>query len=133
MRPAIALGMLLLVGCGQHEAPPEGVLERDRFTEVLTGATLIEARMNHERTIEQSAAIPMDAYYAELFREEGTDSAQFALSFDHYAKDPLVMRAIYDDVIERLRLRKDEGLQRATPALANDTTLATDSASVLKP
>jgi len=132
MRTAHAISFLFLLGCGQKEALPEGVLERDRFTEVLTGAILIEARMNHERTIEQSAAIPMDVYYTELFKEQGTDSAQFARSFDHYADQPLVMKSIYDDVIEHLRLRKDEGLQREEPSLAKDTTLATDSASGLK-
>lgn len=131
MRIAAGIAILFLTGCSQ-DATPEGVLDRDRFTAVLTGATLIEARMNHERTIEQSASIPMAAYYQELFNEESTDSAQFARSFEHYATDPLVMRSIYEDVIERLRLRRDEGLQRAEPSLAKDTTLATDSANVRK-
>ena len=62
-----------------------------------------------------------------FFKEEGIDSAAFRRSFDHYAERPDEMKAIYEEVVERLRRMKDGADQ--TP-LANDTTLATDSSSV---
>lgn len=117
--------LLLLAGCGPHERTPDDVLSRERFTEALAGATLIEARMQQELAASPSDTPPLKAYYAELFAELGIDSAAFRASFDHYAGQPLVMKAIYDDVVERLRVMRDESLQGE--ALAKDTALATDS------
>ncbi|MBK7384866.1 MAG: DUF4296 domain-containing protein [Flavobacteriales bacterium] len=132
MTRAWLIGLLILAGCAPKETLPEGVLDREHFTEVVLGATLIEARMNVERTTELGAAIPMDRYYDDLFKEQGIDRAQFEKSFNHYAEQPLVMKAIYDDVIDRLRIRKDDGLQRDTLRLAKDTTFATDPSSEMK-
>lgn len=119
--------LLLLAACAPKERLPEGVLDRERFTQALVGATMIEARVSQEMGVAPADIPPVRAYYAELFREQGIDSAAFRASFDHYALRPLEMKAIYDDVVERLRVMKDEGLQ-AGP-FRNDTALATDSSS----
>jgi hypothetical protein len=124
---ALAIG---IVAC-EAATRQEGILEQERFTEVLMGATLIEARINQEMTASPGDLPPMRAYYAELFAKHGTDSIEFRNSYDHYALRPEVMQLIYDDVVERLRMMRDESAQPREPA--NDTTLATDSSSVRKP
>ncbi len=118
---------LLVTACGTNGRPPEGVMDRDRFTQALVGATLIEARLQQEMARAPADSPPMRAYYDELFAGLGADSALFRKSFDHYTEHPLEMKAIYEEVVERLRVMRDEGLQGN--ALANDTALATDSSS----
>ncbi|MFN3874970.1 MAG: DUF4296 domain-containing protein [Flavobacteriales bacterium] len=121
------LCLLVLAACAPSERLPEGVLDRERFTRVLAGATLIEARISQEMSVAPAYPPPVGAYYEELFREHGIDSATFRASFDHYAQRPLEMKAIYEDIVERLRLMKDQGLQ--AEALMNAAALATDSSS----
>lgn len=121
--------LFLLTACGNGEKPPEDVLDRERFTQVMVGTMLIEARINQEMSSAPGEVPPMRAYYVDLFAEHGTDSLEFRRSFDHYALRPELMEAIHDDVVERLRVMQDEGFQPA--ALANDTTFATDSSSAL--
>lgn len=127
MKPSLILLLALLTGCYAEAPSTKGVIERERFTEVLVGMTLLEARMSQSMLLAPANAPPMGSYYNELFAEHGTDSAAFKHSFDHYAERPEEMKAIYDEVVERLRRMKDEWPQ---PAVANDTTLATDSSSV---
>jgi hypothetical protein len=118
---------VLLMACEAREPRPDGVLDRERFTRVMVGMTLIEARLSQEMMTTPPEPPPMAAYYEELFAQEGIDSAAFRLSFDHYAGRPDEMKAIHEDVVERLRRMKDGADQLP---LANDTTLATDSSSV---
>lgn len=123
------LVLLLLAACGTAAEPlPDGVLAREPFTALLTDMTLTEARMNHEITSMQIVRPPMSRYYADILRAHGTDSLTFRRSFDHYAMRPEEMKGIYDDVLERIRVMKDEALQ--ADSLAKDTTFATDSSSV---
>lgn len=125
-RSALVLTLLLLA-CEAPEQLPSDVMDRERFTRVMVGMTLIEARLSQEMMTAPPEPPPMSAYYQDLFKEEGIDSAAFRRSFDHYAERPDEMKAIYEEVVERLRRMKDGADQ--TP-LANDTTLATDSSSV---
>lgn len=120
---------LLLCACSASQQPlPEDVLPKEEFTATLLDMTLTEARMNHEITSMQIVRPPMSRYYADILRAHGTDSLTFRRSFDHYAMRPEEMKGIYDDVLERIRVMKDEALQ--ADSLAKDTTLATDSSSV---
>lgn len=122
--------VVLLCACGPAAEPePDDVLAREPFTELMVDMTLTEARMNHEITSMQIVRPPMSRYYNDILIAHGTDSLTFRRSFDHYAMRPEVMKGIYDDVLERIRVMKDEGLQ--ADSLAKDTTLSTDSSRVL--
>ncbi len=126
------LAILLMASCTSVEPTPEGILDQERFTNVLLEATLLEARMNRELITEQRASVPMDHYYAELFTEKKMTQEEFERSFDHYAAHPDQMAAIYDDVLTELRRRKDEALQRPVVPLTKSDTLRTDSSTVRK-
>ncbi|HRD54552.1 MAG TPA: DUF4296 domain-containing protein, partial [Flavobacteriales bacterium] len=67
--------------------------ERERFTEVLVGMTLLEARMSQSMLIAPAGVPPMGSYYNEIFAEHGIDSAAFKNSFDYYAERPEEMKA----------------------------------------
>lgn len=122
------LPLLLLAACGHAERLPEGVMDRERFTQAIVGMTLLEARMSMEASAGPPAPPPMDRYYADFFRENGLDSASFRRSFDYYAMRPGEMESIYEDAVERLRRMKDERPQ--APAM-NETVLDTASSSDL--
>jgi hypothetical protein len=126
MRKALLAIAAALAACGHPEPLPKGVLDRERFTEAMVGMTLLEARMSQEMGAMPSAAPPMARYYDDLYREQGIDSATFRRSFDHYAMRPAEMKAVYEEVVERLRRMKDEWPQ---PAPAKDTVLDTASSS----
>ena len=132
MRSLLLAIPLMLAACSNEVATPEGVLDRERFTDVLLEATLLEARMNRELVTEQRTAVPMHWYYTELFATKKITQQEFERSFDHYAAHPELMAAIQEDVLTELSRRKDEALQRPVVPLVKADTLATDSASVRK-
>ena len=132
MRSLLLAIPLMLAACSNEVATPEGVLDRERFTDVLLEATLLEARMNRELVTEQRASVPMDRYYEELFVEKKMTQAEFEKSFDHYAAHPELMAAIQEDVLTELSRRKDEAFQRPVVPLTKSDTLRTDSSAVRK-
>ncbi len=120
---------LLLLACGPEEKQPDGLLDRTKFVEVLAGATLIEARMNQELTLDAAPSIPVRSYYDELFREKGVEREAFERTLDHYAAQPLEMKAVYDEVQQLLMRQKNEAAQ--LPLMKADT-LARDSSNERK-
>jgi hypothetical protein len=125
----LAWTALLLIACGANDKLPDGVLERPKFVQVLAGATLIEARMNQELTVDAAPAIPVRSYYDDLFREQGVDREAFERTVDHYAAHPMEMKAVYEDVLLLLLRQKNEAAQ--LPLMKADT-LSKDSSSVRK-
>lgn len=108
MRLAVLVLLLALGACVDPERPEdEGLLDRERFTEVLLEAQLLEARVNHELVMEQLVNIPTDRYYDDLFRKHGTDREQFARTYAYYAARPEELSEIYEEIITELTRRKD--------------------------
>ncbi len=97
----------ILASCSDREAVPEGLLPRDRFKEVLLEAQLIEARRNHEMVVEQRTDSPMRQYYDSMFAARGVTEEEFSATFDHYASRPEELKAIYEEILAELEVRKD--------------------------
>ena len=105
----IMLG-LALVAC-QMEERPEGIMERDEFKEALLDAQLVEARMNHEMILEQMKTMPVQKYYEELFERHQITEEQFQETFNYYTEHPDELKAIYEEIMTELTLRKDNSDQ----------------------
>ena len=105
----IMLG-LVLVAC-QLEERPEGIMGRDEFKEALLDAQMIEARMNHEMILEQMKTMPVQKYYEELFERHQITEEQFQETFNYYTEHPDELKAIYEDIMTELTLRKDNSDQ----------------------
>lgn len=101
------IALLLLVACNTLADTPPGLLEREKFTEVLMGAQLIEARMNHEMVIDKRADSPVKAYYDSLFVQKGITEEEFTLTFRYYSERPKDLKAIYETVLTRLGQAQD--------------------------
>lgn len=106
--------LLVVTSCDRSSTVPADVLDRAKFTTVLTDMQLIEARMNHELVVQPRDQVPTAEYYEEAFRNNGVTKEQFVASFEHYARDPAVLKAIYEEVITELGRRKDQRM--AAPA-----------------
>jgi hypothetical protein len=66
--------------------------------------------------IEHSSQVPTEQYYAELFEQKGVSSEQFKATFAYYTERPEELKAIYEEIITELTMRKDQGDdQRAAP------------------
>lgn len=132
MRNSLLIMAVLFGACSADAPIPDGVLDQERFTDVLLETTLLEARMNRELVTEQRGSIPMDRYYGDLFAKKSVSRTEFERSFDFYAAHPDRMAAIYEEVLVRLSRRKDEALQRPVVPLVNADTLDIISSSERK-
>jgi len=112
MRVQVLFAVGLLFACSSERgAPPEGILDRDRFKQALLEAQLVEARMNHELVVSRQTGIPAEDYYAEMFRQLGITRQEFGKSFTYYSGRPEEMKLIYEEILTELGRRKDEELQ----------------------
>ncbi|MBL7963049.1 MAG: DUF4296 domain-containing protein [Flavobacteriales bacterium] len=98
--------LLALIACATPEAPAD-LLPRDRFKHLLLEAQLIEARVNHERIVEQRMDSPVEAYYDTLFSREGVTREQFDRTYTYYTQHPGELKAVLEEVLNELGQRKD--------------------------
>ena len=97
----------LLVACTAEEPAPTDILPRDRFRDALLKAHLVEARLNHEMTVDKRMDMPAAQYYDTLFHQEGITRAEFVRTFNWYTEHPKEMKAVYEEVLATLQQRAD--------------------------
>lgn len=102
-----AIILLILAGCSQPEAEPEGLLDRAKFKEVMLEAQLIEARVNHEMVIDRRTDSPVQQYYDSLFAQQNVTEEQFKKTFQYYAERPEELKVIYEEILTELTQRQD--------------------------
>lgn len=98
----------IVVACGGSSAPPEGLLPRERFEELLAASLLIEARASHGMVVDiGTVGSTKLALYDSLFAGQGTDAATFKRTYQHYLEQPDELKAVYEAALERLQLQAD--------------------------
>jgi hypothetical protein len=108
MKRVLFIGLCLMACSTPEGSVPPDVLPRDRFRTVLREAHMIEARMNHEVVVAHARSVPAEKYYTEMFEAEGTTKEEFQRSFAYYSGRPTEMKALYEEILNELSLRKDE-------------------------
>ncbi len=101
-------GLLLISSCAE-ETPP-GVLERNRFRDLLIQIHLAEGKMMLANPNTNEAYRMFNGNAKSIYKKYNTDSATFFRSFEFYAKDTKTLDLIYQEVVDTLSLR--EGLNR---------------------
>src|SRR6188768_4400439 len=107
MRVSAILLVLLMAACSSSEERPADLLPREKFTEVLMEAQLIEARVNQESVMDKQADVPAKTYYAEMFKVQGVTEEEFKRTFDWYVAHPAELKDIYNEVLTGLQKRVD--------------------------
>lgn len=104
------MAMVFFSACNTEVKPPENLIDRDKFIEILADMQILES-MDKIRTDRREEGFEIDKAIYWLFHEEGIDQEEFQASFEYYAKDPKVFEEIYDEVIIYLSEREaEEGL-----------------------
>ncbi|MCB0793421.1 MAG: DUF4296 domain-containing protein [Flavobacteriales bacterium] len=99
--------LLLLAACGEDPSGPPDLIDRATFTAILVEAQVIEAEVERGLVLDSSRTPVTEARYDELITRFGVSKEQFRSSFDHYASDPELLKAIYEDVVVELSRQKD--------------------------
>lgn len=107
MRSLVLSLLLALAACGPEDARPEGTLPPEKFEQVLMGALLIEARLNHEMVVDKRADVPVQQYYDTLFKEQGVTEQEFKATYDHYVRHPEELKRIYERVLNDIQQHAD--------------------------
>lgn len=105
MRLLILAFLVGVLACSPTEERPADLLPREKFTAVLLEAELLEARVNHERTIDLRTGIPVTEYYAEMFKAQGVTEEAFKRTFSWYVDHPAELKDVYNDVLTGLQQR----------------------------
>ncbi len=115
MRAWVFLLVLVASACSSSEERPAALLPRDKFTEVLLEAQLIEARVNQETVIDKRTDIPARTYYAEMFKAQGVTEEEFRRTYNWYVHHPAELKDIYNEVLTGLQKRVDLVDSTGTP------------------
>ncbi len=101
------LFLLITSACGSQEERPKGVLEKERFTELLTELYVLEGEAEYRQAnFSEDPEEFLSAGTARIFKEHEVQREQFVRSFRYYMKHPGTMKAIHEEVLNEL-MRKE--------------------------
>lgn len=102
--------MMNISSCGKGDAPIEGVIERDKFVEVLIDVQISESMNQFIRNKESD--YNLDFSYQWIYEKHGINEEIFRTSIEYYTEDPETFEAIYDEVIIRISEKKIEYIKK---------------------
>ena len=99
----VALALTLLMACCNREKvrKPEVFLSEQQMIDVLTDAYLIEAELNHKKTVGENVNSLQRAYYDQLFEHYGITDSIFEANMYYYSHDLATLERIMDSVNTR--------------------------------
>ncbi len=92
--------------CNNNKEVPEGVLEREKFIEILSDVQIFESMNQFIRNKETNFDI--DYTYRWMFEHYKVTREDFENSINYYSKDPGEFESIYDEVIIRVSEKQIE-------------------------
>jgi hypothetical protein len=105
MRAVFFLALFLFASsCGEpeKEVAPDGLLDKDKFTEVMVDVQLVEGMKVHKLGPKREKSPDMEAMYANIFAKYGIDQEDFDATYDYYKARPDEMELIYEQVLDSL-------------------------------
>lgn len=98
--------LALCTSCEDAEEPPENLLPRDTFVEVMVEVQLIEAIFNQNMIRNDEPKARIARYYKDSFEQFGVSREAFEATHEWYHKHPAELQNIYDEVISKLRQKQ---------------------------
>jgi len=105
LRPAVFLALIIFMsGCGDPdvEVAPDGLLDKDKFTEVMVDVQLVEGMKVHKLGPKREKSPDMEAMYANIFAKYEINQEDFDATYDYYKSRPEEMELIYEQVLDSL-------------------------------
>lgn len=131
MMRLLCIGMLalLLTRCGtganfDGPPPPEGVIQRDTFVQVLTEVHLIEGALKQRLFRNDEPTERALAHYAELYDRWGITEERFKATYTWWYQRPEAMDALLEEVAERLTALEREIVETETDEAAPNASPA---------
>ncbi|MCD8742110.1 DUF4296 domain-containing protein [Mucilaginibacter roseus] len=97
--------LTVLCSCGDDK--PDGILDENQMADVLTDVHITNGTMFSVPAISDSLYKYGLGRYMLVFKQHGTDSAQFTRSYKYYTRDVEKLVAIYDVVNKKLQKKSD--------------------------
>ncbi|MCZ4407957.1 DUF4296 domain-containing protein [Cryomorphaceae bacterium 1068] len=96
--------ILIFTGCGEPEVEvvPEGLLDKDKFTEVMVDVQLVEGMKVHKLGPKRERSPDMEAMYGNIFAKHEIEQKDFDATYDYYKSRPDEMELIYEQVLDSL-------------------------------
>jgi hypothetical protein len=115
---------LLVSSCNNEQEEqkiPEGVMNKEKFTEVFTDIQLLEASMRQRFIRDEDPKLLYPIYYKQVFEKHEISEEEFKESLDYWSGQDHEMTGIYDSVIENLSLMSDpDSVNAATDSVKVD-------------
>lgn len=97
---AVAIGLIFLLGCGKDvPEPPQDLIPRETFVELLAEVQLIEAVLNQNMIRNDEPRARIARYYKTTFATFNVTPQQFQDTYTWYYGQPELLLEIYDEVI----------------------------------
>ena len=109
----------LIFGCSEpSEGPPEDVLTKEVFTQVMIDVQLIEGMKIHRLGPKREKNPDMELLYGVVLEEHEIDKEVFLKTYNYYKSRPEEMEIIYEQVLDSLskldaEVKKDYGKSRS--------------------
>lgn len=97
---AVTAGLFFIFGCGTETTqPPDDLIPRDTFVELLAEVQLIEAVFNQNMIRNDDPRARIARYYKTTFEKFDVTPEQFQTTYTWYYSQPELLLEIYDEVI----------------------------------
>ncbi len=109
---------LLVVACfvlwsceSDEETLPEGVLPQEQMVGIIVDLHIAEAKLNEVKGAIEDRMLIFNAYANEIYEQHDTDSLQYKNSHDYYMQRLAIMKGIYQQVSDSLKVLRDSAAQ----------------------
>lgn len=102
MRVLLIIISLFLFSCKEEAVEKTEVMPREKFIELLVNMYRIEGKVSGQAMLDEKTDKKFRKEYLDLFTKSGTDSTEVRKAFESYNENPDELRAIMQEVFNRL-------------------------------
>ncbi len=113
MKTAISIILLItlfLSSCGLtgSKNPCKGIMDKEKFTEILTDIYLVEASLHKVHGSEEVVLDSVSIYYNALFKKHDTTKEEVEKAIECYVLEREIMTEIHDEIMYSLSVMESK-------------------------